>query len=235
MVKLMRCIRLKKVWWYNMSKKRLVRGVGINDACYTQSKYEIVEGFYSCGRKKFRIVWKCPYYIKWVSMLTRCYYSPYLEMYPSYLGCTVCPEWLLFSNFRKWMITQDWEGKDLDKDLLIQGNKVYNLDACTFISTRVNKFLVTNKGKRGNSMIGCYSNKGRGKDYKATCSNVFNPKQGNNLGYFDTESEAHLAWKKQKHIYACALAYSIYVTDDRVRQALLHRYENFDTIEEHLS
>lgn len=45
---------------------RLVHGVGINDAGYTVEKRERLS-----GRRK--VIWACPYYVKWKNMLLRCY------------------------------------------------------------------------------------------------------------------------------------------------------------------
>ena len=41
-------------------------------------------------------------YSKWQNMLQRCFDLKYLTHHRSYTGCTVCVEWLLFSNFHAW-------------------------------------------------------------------------------------------------------------------------------------
>lgn len=53
-------------------------------------------------------------------------------------GVTICDEWLTFSNFRAWVIQQDWVGKCLDKDL--KRGKQYNPENCCFISTELNMY-----------------------------------------------------------------------------------------------
>ena len=83
------------------------------------------------------------YYTKWQSMLTRCYDKAYQERQPSYKGVTVCEEWLTFSNFKHWMEQQDFEGLQLDKDLLSFGNKVYSPSTCCFIPAKLNTILQT--------------------------------------------------------------------------------------------
>lgn len=109
-----------------MKQKKLIYGVGINDAGYAVMKRE--EAGYVDGKRKRKLVWACPYFRAWSSMLSRCYSTKWHERYPTYKGCTVSKEWHTFSNFRAWMVTQDWEGKSLDKDLLIEGNKIYSAD-----------------------------------------------------------------------------------------------------------
>jgi len=111
----------------SISHRKLILGVGVNDAWYmTQVKD-------SDGVKSY-----CPYYTKWSGMLTRCYSKKYQKRQPTYVGCSVCTEWLIFSTFRKWMETQDWKGKQLDKDILVKGNKVYSPDTCVFVSKGLN-------------------------------------------------------------------------------------------------
>lgn len=117
---------------------KLVQGFGINDADYVVSKYE---SWYEGGERKLKILWQCPYYVKWRSMLNRCYSARYHKNKPTYIGCYVCEEWLTFSNFKAWMETQDWERKELDKDLLMEGNKEYGPNFCVFISRELNLFL----------------------------------------------------------------------------------------------
>ena len=74
-------------------------------------------------------------------MLNRCYGKAYLKK-PHYGKATVCDEWLVFTNFKKWMMTQNWEGKNLDKDLRSWPNRVYSPETCAFISKRANSVLV---------------------------------------------------------------------------------------------
>ena len=97
-----------------MSKK-LVQGIGVNDSDYIVKKFESYINLN--GDKKRRLIWVCPFYQKWGSMLTRCYSEKYQERHPTYKDCTVCEEWTTFSNFKKWMQGQDYQGKHLDKDL----------------------------------------------------------------------------------------------------------------------
>ena len=115
-----------------MKPKILVCGVGINDADYVVKKFETIG--YVDGKRKRKLVWTCPYHRAWESMLKRCYSAKYQERQPTYKGCTVSDDWLTFSNFRAWMIAQDWEGKHLDKDLLFEGNKIYSTETCVFVA-----------------------------------------------------------------------------------------------------
>ena len=100
-----------------MKPKKLVCGVGINDAGYVVMEFEtiIVD-----GKRKRKRVWACPYHQTWKGMLERCYSTKFQERNPTYIGCTVSKEWLVFSNFRAWMMTQDWQGKHLDKDIFFE-------------------------------------------------------------------------------------------------------------------
>ena len=189
-------------------KNQMVYGVGINDADYVTDHR--IDGK--------RVV--CPYYNTWKSMLMRCYGKKYQEHYPTYKGCSVCPDWLYFMNFRKWMIRQDWEGKQLDKDLLVRGNKVYSEDTCVFVDAMTNLFTTDRGRSRGNYPLGVCMDKRDGK-FQARCCNPFTKKQ-ENLGYFTCEHQAHLAWKDRKHILACQLA--DLQTDPRVAAALRTRY-----------
>ena len=193
---------------------RLLYGVGLCDADYKLSVVKEVDG-------KRKVLWRCPYYRRWHNMLRRCYYGTD----SGYDGCKVCDEWLTFSNFKKWMEKQDWEGKHLDKDLIKTGNKVYSPDMCVFVSPKVNSFLVTSQ-KSKTSLIGCHFEQYTQK-YRAVVCNPFSDK-AIGLGRFDTELEAHLAWKKRKHELACQLADSEYVTDERVAEALRNRYKDID-------
>ncbi len=108
--------------------KKLVYGVGINDADYK------VNTLSPSGDKWLR----CPIYTQWKNMMARCYGKSTHKRQPTYVGCSVHPEWHSFTRFRGWMVTQDWEGKQLDKDFRVNGNKVYGPDTCIFLSRKAN-------------------------------------------------------------------------------------------------
>ena len=198
---------------YNRNKK--LCGVGVNDADYNVVEHATVGG-------KSKIVWKCPFYRTWTDMLKRCYYSKLQSKNPTYIGCSVCEEWLTFSRFKTWMEEQDWQDKQLDKDLLKEGNKVYCPEYCLFVDGKINKFVTDSGAARGEYMIGVYWHKRHGK-FVSQCNNPFIGKQ-EHLGYFTNELEAHLTWKKRKHELACLLADSELVSDPRLTEALKTRY-----------
>lgn len=203
--------------------RKLVCGVGINDADYVIQKGETIK----CidGKIKQKLIWVCPFYRVWHSMLNRCYSSKYQERRPTYKGCSVSEEWLTFSNFRAWMVTQDWDGKQLDKDLLFEGNKIYSPDTCVFVSGMVNNFTIDSGASKGDLMIGVYWHKSTNK-FRSKCCNPFINKQ-EHLGYFDSEQDAHNAWLNRKLELAKELA--AIQTDERVAKALIARYTNYKT------
>lgn len=190
------------------AKRSLVCGFGINDASYMVAV--VVDGD--------RIV--CPYYAKWARMLRRCYSKSVHEERPTYADCFVCDEWKVFSAFKSWMEQQDWQGKELDKDILIPGNKIYSPEACCFVDARTNTFITDCGASRKEGLIGTYYDKPR-RLFMAQVSNVFSGKR-ERLGRFKDELDAHLAWKNRKHELACQLA--DLQTDERVANALRKRY-----------
>ena len=125
-----------------MGGKSLIYGVGVNDADYVTKP---------CVNGK-QVA--CKYYITWKNMLTRCYSKEYHQRYPTYIGCTVNPDWHYFSNFKSWMEQQDWEGKQLDKDILIPNNKVYTVDTCLFVTNQVNRFFANIYSNQGEWPVG---------------------------------------------------------------------------------
>ncbi|MBL4940062.1 MAG: hypothetical protein JKY81_00195 [Colwellia sp.] len=140
----------------SLAQRNLIHGVGVNDADY------IVRAKVN-GKNLF-----CPYYLTWKNMLRRCYCRKYQEKQPTYKGCSVTKEWLALSVFRSWMETQDWEGKQLDKDLLIPKNKVYGPYECMFVSRSINILFTDSAAARGDLPQGVCFNKPAGK-YQANC------------------------------------------------------------------
>ena len=209
-----------------MKIEKLVCGVGINDADYVVVEWETIG--YVNGKRKLKLVWMCPYYRVWHNMLNRCYSTKYQERQPTYVGCSVSEEWLRFSNFKRWMECQDWEGMQLDKDLLFEGNKVYSGDTCVFVTKAVNTFTLDSGASRGECLIGVNWHKENSK-FSSKCSNPFTKKR-EHLGYFNCEEQAHEVWLKRKLELAHLLAAE--QTDEMVAKALIERYTNYSNLEE---
>jgi hypothetical protein len=180
-----------------MGKVKLIYNIGVNNATYAVTRSEKVNG-------KQKRVWVCPYYSAWTGMLKRCYSEPYLKKHPTYRGCSVCPEWIYFMTFKAWMVTQEFEGKQLDKDILFEGNKVYSPETCRFVTDSLNKFLIDHGAARGGWPIGVHWYK-RCCKFMARCRNPLTKKR-ELLGYFICPQAAHEAWRKRKHELALALA-----------------------------
>ena len=216
-------MKAKKLRAPNLNATKLVHGVGINDADYVVQKWGTI---YENGKRKRQLVWYCPYYRAWESMLQRCYYSRLQERFPTYKGCSVSQEWLTFSVFKCWMECQDFEGKQLDKDLLLSGNKVYSEETCVFVTRAVNMFTIDRGNDRGEWLIGVHWDKGANK-FKSRCRNPFTKKQ-EHLGYFMCDKEAHQAWLQRKLELAHLLAAE--QTDERVAKALIERYTNYTNL-----
>lgn len=178
---------------YNYKKSGLIFNVGINDAnipVYTKINEKRIQD---------------PAYRKWNAIFQRCYSESLHKKQMTYVGCSVCDEWLYFSNFREWYENQyKEEGWEIDKDLLFPGNKIYSPETCIMIPRKINSFMNDSVGLRGSGVIGATWDGVIGK-YRARCNNPFTGKR-EYLGSFITELEAHLAWKRRKHELACCLA-----------------------------
>lgn len=205
----------------NCMGRKLLYGVGINDADYVNQRFECFGR--KNGKKLNKKIWTCPYYEVWRGMLERCYNPKKQARQPTYIGCSVCEEWLTFSNFKMWMEKQHWEDNCLDKDLLIKGNRVYSSETCVFVSNLTNCFISEQPKNRGEWPIGVYWKK-QNKRFVAQCSNPFTSKR-EHLGYYDDPIEAHKAWLKRKRELAVLVAEQ--QNDPRVVKALIERYENY--------
>lgn len=98
-------------------------GVATNDVSSRDIPKEYLETY-----KKIQLRWHC--------MLKRCY----SKNYPTYADVFVCDEWLTFSNFSKWLVSNpNWQELELDKDLLVSGNRVYSPNTCVLVPHYINK------------------------------------------------------------------------------------------------
>jgi len=185
-----------------------VYGFGINDS----------------GRKvKFTVNGKtesCPFYERWKSMLRECYSKKAIERRPSFSVKRVCKEWKSFMAFKAWMQEQEWQGMEIDCDLLSNGNPIYSPETCLFVPSIVNRFMTDSLAIRGAHPVGVHKVTGKN-CYQSRCRNPFTRKK-EGLGYFDNTGDAHRAWRARKHELACMLADM--QTDHRVADALRKKY-----------
>ena len=91
--------------------------------------------------------WNKKVYQTWHNMIVRCYSEKYHKTRPTYIGCKVCDDWLILSNFVKDFKLIDGYDREkflngelvLDKDIKSNGqNKVYSIENCIFISNEEN-------------------------------------------------------------------------------------------------
>lgn len=162
---------------YNDRRRTLVLGWGIND-----SKRPVMHG------TQKELIYKT-----WTSMIRRCYSPKYHKYKPTYIGCEVCDEWKYYSNFEKWFNEHYKQGYVLDKDILVQGNRVYSPNTCCFVPPYINGLLATNASKRGKYKTGVYWYNGK---FITQCG--INRTQ-QRIGSFDNEDDAHEAYKKAKY------------------------------------
>lgn len=200
-------LEFKKPTNHSVGNKKLLHGVGENDA-----EYQVYCSSDSDGKKAV-----CPYYTTWSAMIERCYSSAIHKIRPRYKKCSVDKRWHKFSAFKEWMGKQDWKGKQLDKDILIQGNKVYSPESCLFVSKRVNTLLNSSEASRGEFPVGVTYHSPNGK-YRAKCRH--NGKT-QHLGLYNTVKEAAEAYKKFKYSVIREVAMS---EREPLKTALL-RYE----------
>lgn len=85
-------------------------------------------------------------YNMWEKMFYRCYNKEFLSENPNYKGCSVCDEWFYLSNFIKWIESQpsytlfleSQKGYCIDKDTILDGNKLYCPEYCTLMTVSYN-------------------------------------------------------------------------------------------------
>lgn len=135
-------------------------------------------------------------YDVWKHMMERCYWELASKKFPSYIGCTVCEEWQCYKVFKLWYESQpNNDNGELDKDLLIRGNKIYSPYTCTLVPYEVNIGLQTRRVNSGDYPVGVYYKKAN-RNYIAQLA-LGNGVQ-KHLGSFDTPTAAASVYKRAK-------------------------------------
>lgn len=176
-------------------ERRVVRAtvcrVGYNDSLFQPS----IKG---------KVVWQ---YELWKGLIKRTCDNKHRQGRPSYQDVTCCSEWLSFSNFVEWVNKEvDYKGKpvnlELDKDLIIRGNRVYSPATCSFVPQEVNKLLSSGKASRGKYPVGVVFNRTGGRlSVSLGCDG-----EKRYLGLYDTPEEAFAVYKAAKEAHVKVVA-----------------------------
>lgn len=190
---------------------KLIYGVGLNDGKYpTTINGKVLKE-----------------YDVWHKTLARCYSPTTQRKKPTYEGCSVSKNFQNYSYFLEWCLAQvgfGCEDFQLDKDLIIKGNKIYSETTCLFLPRQLNNLLISSKAARGVLPIGVYA---EGHKFSAQCCT---DRASRRIGSFNTPEEAFNAYKETKeafikrqaekwkaHIdpraFAALMAYTISITD----------------------
>lgn len=184
-------------------EKKLVCGVGVMD----------VPGALINHREAYR---------RWANMINRAYNPKTQERNPTYIGCSVCSEWLTFSNFLAWFnaLTDEQKGWSLGKDLLFPGNTEYSPATCIMAPPHLNVFTIDSGRSRGEYPIGVCRHKRTAK-YQ---SHITVNGKRKYLGCFPTPEAAHEAWREAKIALVHNMREELDAIDPRLYSALLSRY-----------
>lgn len=88
-------------------------------------------------------------YVVYCDMVRRCYSGNKQITSLSYDYCSVCEEWKSFREFKNWFDANYIEGFELDKDILVEGNKIYSPETCRFVPLDINCMLTHVKKNKG--------------------------------------------------------------------------------------
>lgn len=209
-----------------------IRGGDVRDFCaekVVKSKTNnIIHKVGDRGDDKSLVDGNSKIYQVWCAMLQRCYsqHNEYIKR--NYKDCEVSDYFKIFPQFLEW-----WEMKSegisidlqLDKDILIKGNRLYSETTCTLVPRDVNMLLIKRDKARGKYPIGVTYCK-NAKRYKAQFSkfNVIT-----NLGFYDDIEAAFIAYKKAKEEYVKEVANKYKdVIEDKVYKILMEYEVNID-------
>lgn len=161
-------------------------------------------------------------YKKWSAMLERCYSEKLHLKHPSYKECSVCEDWHIYSNFRKWFDKNYIEGYDLDKDILVKGNKIYSPETCCFVPRSINSLVIKNCAKRGKYPIGV--SKHNRVSYVAQMTLNRNHVT---IGIYHSVLEAFDAYKRYKERYVKEVAIK-YFNEGKIKQNVYEALMNYE-------
>lgn len=178
----------------------------------------------SCYRVNNRTQWTVSGR-KWDAMQYRCKAGGLLQTKrPTYVGCTMSQEFANFQTFTDWHISQvgyGMQGYELDKDVLVPGNKLYSAETCVLVPSALNQFFSDNGKSSGyHKGVSLYKRSGRyTAQIRADGDQI-------TLGYFHTPEEAAAVYVAAKEAeakrWAARLSAGEFMADPKVIHILLN-------------
>jgi len=161
-------------------------------------------------------------YSLWQGIRARCFRNS-SKKDAGYKDCTVDPRFYGFQAFAAWVTKQIgfYDGFQLDKDLLVKGNRTYGPDQCIFLPHEINSSLIKNSGIRGDLPIGVLRNAGQAINPFRACISI--SQRNRRIGSYETPNEAFLAYKEAKESAIKELAHKYkHAIDPRAFAALIN-------------
>ena len=155
-------------------------------------------GFRGVGEYKTMINGVRPqYYIRWAGMISRCYADAGRKANPSYSESVIESKWYNLQNYAEWYVNHPYRNDswEIDKDILVKGNKIYSEDTCVFVPKYINTMFTKCDKWRGDLPIGVHR-VGKTECYKMMCGDG-TPKRVVISG-FKTPEDAFYAYKGTK-------------------------------------
>ena len=153
-------------------------------------------------------------YNAWCGILERCYSEKLHIKRPTYKDCEVSEEWKRLDNFKVWFEDNHREGWEIDKDLLVKGNKLYSADTCRYVPKSLNNLIKENWKLNTKDLplgvthsIECTIN-----PYIATVS--LGEDKRIYIGSFPTPELAFSAYKVEKEAYIKTFAKKLFTGND---------------------
>lgn len=148
-------------------------------------------------------------FILWIDMIGRCFNPQQLIDRPSYKGVTCCKEWLNYSNFCEWYLSQSnikyieahpEEKWSIDKDIIDPTNKTYCPEKCCIVPMSINSLFQPNHTNSNTGLRGV-------KRYTKPNGTVFYGSLGK---YFKSMSMANEYYKNERTKSITTLANKAY-------------------------
>lgn len=147
---------------------------------------------------------KTPEYACWASLMERLFSNYRKEKFPTYLDCSVCPDWLNFQVFADWYTKQRFYGRgyQLDKDILVVGNRYYSPDTCCLVPSEINSLLIRPNSSKSKYKTGICI---KGETGKFLVQLKKFGKQ-THVGFYTDLKDAEAAYKYEKERYVKEVA-----------------------------